>query len=140
MKQLAIIILVLSLVACSTGKRMYSGAALESIAKMRVDNPTVYTKDNIEAAWARAQQFISICSSMKIQVATDYVIETYNPPPRYPISYGYQIFKEPVEGGYQIEVRCAAGVPGYEQEANNNAIVAAYYIRTGKLEQWLVRR
>nr|MBN2277426.1 hypothetical protein [candidate division Zixibacteria bacterium] len=85
-----------------------------------------------ENAWGRAQSFIGRFSSIKLQTATDYVIQTYNP-----ISgdtdFGYYVIKTPYNGEVQFSVECVSGNIFGESDAKTNAHLLAYYMKTGIL-------
>ncbi len=102
------------------------------IAAMR--QPLVF-KINIEDeknAWGRAQSFIGRFSSMKLQIVTDYVLQTYNPTEA-SVRYGYTVTKSPVDNRIEISVECVSGNIFATKEASTNAHMLAYYIATGKL-------
>lgn len=58
-----------------------SEAELEYISHVK-SFPLTFTvpKEQGQDAWGRAQSFLGRFSSMKLQVVTDFVIQTYNPP------------------------------------------------------------
>jgi hypothetical protein len=84
-------------------------------------------------AWGRAQTFIGRFSSMKLQVVTDYVIQTYNPDPNGLIGYGYYVTRTPTGSGDEFTVKCITNNIFSGGEANRNAHIAAYYIKNGML-------
>jgi hypothetical protein len=89
-------------------------------------------KSEAEDAWGRAQSFIGRFSSMKIQTATDYVIQTYNPVGS-GINFGYYITKTPLGDEVEIEVQCPTDNMFSGKDADINAHIAALYIDTGML-------
>jgi hypothetical protein len=76
---------------------------------------------------------------MKIQTATDYVIQTYTPE-RGAVAYGYNITKTPTATGDQILVVCVSGNMFASGWAEQNARLAAYFIRYGDLPADAARR
>lgn len=82
--------------------------------------------------WGRAQSFIGKYSSMKLQTATDFIIQTYNPG-EYEVSYGYYVTKTPLGEKVQFTVVCNTGNMYRAQSATANAHILAYYMATGKL-------
>lgn len=48
--------------------------------------------------WRSAQAWIARNSGYRLRLATDAVLETYPPPP-YSLSWGYQVFREPLPSG-----------------------------------------
>ena len=106
-------------------------------------------KEKEEEVWGRIQSFIAKHSSMKIQIATDYVIETYNPlkielsDPEWPgANFGYEAIKTPMGDEVEFEVKCFSGEPGgwYKWCADKNAHYLAYYALTGEVEEEVVWR
>lgn len=106
-------------------------------------------KEKEEEVWGRIQSFIAKYSSMKIQIATDYIVETYNPlkievgDPKWPgANFGYEAVKTPMGNEVEFEVKCSTGDPSkyYERIANHNAHVLAYYALTGEIEEEAVWR
>jgi len=85
-----------------------------------------------EEAWGRAQSFIGRFSSMKLQIVTDYVIQTYNPPSG-TVDFGYYVTKTPIGDSVKISVQCVTGNMFAWEDAKLNAHILAYYIATGEL-------
>lgn len=96
--------------------------------------PLEFTVSNEEAemAWGRAQSFIGRFSSMKLQTATDYVIQTYNPSAS-GVAYGYYVTKTPLGESTQFNVQCNTGNIFAMADAESNAHILAYYMSTGEL-------
>ena len=90
------------------------------------------SNEDAEMAWGRAQSFIGRFSSMKLQTATDYVIQTYNPSSS-GVSYGYYVTKTPLGGSTQFNVTCNTGNLFAMADAQSNAHILAYYMNTGEL-------
>ena len=88
------------------------------------------SKEASADAWGRAQSFVGRYSRMKLQIATDYVIQTYNPTAG---GYGHYITRTPVGDSAQLNVECVGDINSIFSGANlsNNAHILAYYIRTG---------
>ena len=63
-------------------------------------------KDSAADVWGRAQSFIGRFSDMKLQIVTDYVIQTYNPQG---LTFGYSVTKAPSGGSSQFNVQCFTG-------------------------------
>lgn|SRR4030042_457624 len=98
----------------------------------------IVAKADAEDVWGRAQVFVSKYSSMKIQTATDYVIETYNP-----IKfgqYGYQATKTPKGEEVEIAVKCVPNNILLKSAADDNARMLSYYLQTGELQEKFIRR
>lgn len=96
--------------------------------------PLIFDVSKAEAddAWGRAQTFVARFSTMKIQTATDYVLQTYNPAGS-GINYGYSISRTPMGENMEMEVQCLCDNPFVGKDRDINAHIAAYYIRTGVL-------
>jgi hypothetical protein len=90
------------------------------------------SKDIATDAWGRAQSFIGRFSSMKLQSATDYMIQTYNPTDN-GVNYGYNITKTPLKDTVQITVQCSSNNMFAGGDATKNAHILAYYISSGEL-------
>jgi len=87
-------------------------------------------KGEADEAWGRAQSFIGRYSSMKLQIATDFILQTYNPSG---IDFGYYVTKTPMGDNVQITVRGLTDSWFAVAAANKNAHILAYYIKTGEL-------
>ncbi len=98
--------------------------------------PLIFELPNSEAekAWARAQSFIGRFSPMKLQIATDYILQTYTPTRATSAAYGYYVTRTPLDSTYEFEVNCVTDNPFLQPEANENGHLAAYYIKTGQLK------
>lgn len=99
-----------------------------------------------EDAWGRAHTFLSKYSSMKIQSASDYALQTFNPifqPAMLPpslgsVTYGYHVLRTPDGDKFKFEVACLrVQHPMKDAEiartADRNARILAHYIVTGQL-------
>lgn len=98
--------------------------------------PTTFrvSKAQAEETWGRGQSFIGQHSSMKIQVATDYVLQTYNPSDQsYGIDYGYYLTRTPAGEDVGFNVRCLTNNMFAGGDANRNAHILAHYMVTGEL-------
>ena len=89
--------------------------------------------------WGRAQSFIGQYSSMKLQIVTDYVIQTYNPTDDpYKRKFGYYITKTPMGNNIKISVQCLGNHPyGLDGKPfptiDLNARILSHYLKTGEL-------
>ena len=82
-----------------------------------------------EIAWERALAFVGRFSSMNLQVATDYLIETYKPDSAG--EFGYAAARASGIAYSLFEVNCQAGGALGADKAQQNAHIFAYYVRTG---------
>ena len=100
-------------------------------------------KDQANDAWGRAQSWVAQYSPMKIQTATDFVLQTYNPPmdggyeiTKIQVYYGYEVSRAPM--GDKVKFRVVCNPSGYyykkdviQASATRNAKMLAHHIRTG---------
>lgn len=84
-----------------------------------------------DEAWARAQSFIGKFSPTRLQIVTNFVIQTYEPM-GCSDDYGYSIIKTPMGDKFQIIVECTTGNTLMRPYADTNAHILAYYIKTGE--------
>lgn len=89
-------------------------------------------KSESEPAWGRAQNFISKYSSMRIQVATDYVIETYDPS-NGNVAFGYGVTRMMEGDSVAFTVRVSSGNMFAGAYRTMNGDILSYYIATGQL-------
>ena len=88
---------------------------------------------DIVSAWGRAQSFIGRYSDMKLQSATDFIIETHTPTR---LGYGYRVIKTPeMDGSFSIKVECIKqrSIFSFQSGDDLNALILAFYIKTGQL-------
>ena len=88
-------------------------------------------KKESEIYWGRASAFLGRYSSMKIQIATNYVLQTYNPNSD-KINFGYTVTRSPSENNDQFFIECSAGQSLLSHQAKLNAQILAYYLKSGK--------
>jgi hypothetical protein len=96
------------------------------------------TKEKAEEAWGRINGFIGQYSSMKIQTASQYIIQTYNPSDT--IHYGYSANRAQKGDEYEFSVSCfsGGGFGGVKKIPNQNAHILAHYALTGEIIPHLV--
>ena len=95
--------LTLLLAACATAS---ISPDIKGCLRRAMAFPLRFAVPNREAeiAWERALAFVSRFSSMNLQVATDYLIETYNP--EFAGEFGYSAARAPGIGHWLFEVNC----------------------------------
>jgi len=107
-----------------------------------MSTPLTFTvlKDKAEEVWSRINVFISKYSSMKIQVANAYNVETFNPMDA--ISYGYSASKLQKGEEFEFTIACFTGgaFGGQKNRPAQNAHVLAYYALTGEIIERLIAR
>ncbi|HZV13350.1 MAG TPA: hypothetical protein VFA55_09050, partial [Candidatus Kapabacteria bacterium] len=92
-------------------------------------------------AWGRAQNFVNTYSNTKIQLATNYILNTYKPNKKNP--WGYSISRVAIDDKtMSFTVNCLFGGT-YDKnppddEISQNAHAAAYYILTGQVSPDLI--
>lgn len=89
---------------------------------------------NCKVAWERAQLWIVKHSKMKVQTATDVLVQTYNPESM-KSEYGFTATREPVSNGqYRITLAAYCADPLIGCNPRPEDVVAAfnYYVATGK--------
>lgn len=89
----------------------------------------------IKDAWGRAQSWVALNSKLKIQTATDYLIETYGPQASEGNIniFAYQIVRTPLGGSRsKITVTCVPANPYEHDAAQRTADQLARYIQTGQ--------
>jgi hypothetical protein len=97
-------------------------------------------KDQAQEVWGRINGWIGKYSSMKIQTASDYVVETYNPTD-FASPYGYSASRSPLGNEYEFTIRYSTSNPYYyKKQAELNAHVLAYYALTGEIIERFIGR
>lgn len=140
--EVTVVILVLGLLSgCATTSMLKLTPEEQTYLEKAKAFPLEFTipKSEADEAWGRAQSFIGRFSSMKLQTATDFVIQTYNPASP-AVDFGYYVTKTPMGDKVQITVQCNTGNMFAGADANTNAHILAYYIKTGELVPRLISR
>lgn len=138
----ASILLVSGIISCATAPKQLTPEEQSYLRKVMAF-PLTFTisKADEKEAWGRAQSWIGQFSSMKTQMVTDYVIQTYNPFQPLRPSFGYYVTKEPVEDKFQISVKCIRVTPLlFKKQSEQNAHILAYYIKTGEMNPSFISR
>lgn len=112
--------------------------AVKAYLDARNAQPTTFelADADVKDAWGRAQAWIAQNSGVKIQTATDYLIETYGTQLAgiTETVFAYQVTRAPLGGGRsQISVKCTAPRMGWNDTALENAKTLALFMVTGKL-------
>ena len=112
---------------------------------LAMDTPLtlVVPRDRSLQSWDRAQDFVSRYSSMKLRSTTDSTIVTYETPTYQTvpspvesgsgIRFGYTVSRASVTDGIQYAVKCTPSSTLGDKSADQNAHIAAYYIKTGRI-------
>ncbi len=96
-------------------------------------------KSQDEETWGRAQAFVARYSRMKMQVVTDYVIQTYTPEGA-EVKYGYYINRAPVGDSLLYQVDCLYSNELTDKKAIANAHYLAYYMTTAELMESIINK
>jgi len=102
-----------------------------------MQHPLTFAVPYAEAAnaWGRANAWLAQYASMKLQVVTDYALQTY--PPHEIMQYGYHVTRAPIDGGFSFTIECRPFSGNLfwngDDEANHNAHILALYTATGEL-------
>ncbi|MEO6046012.1 MAG: hypothetical protein ABIQ57_00925 [Candidatus Kapaibacterium sp.] len=133
MKSRLLIFLALTVISgCATVLPPEQSAYMEKVRAFPLEFSMPKTAEH--DAWGRAQTFIGKHSSMKLQTATDFVINTYNPLSASDI--GYNITKTPHGDSIDLSVEAIGGKDDFHlwaSERNDNAHILAWYIESGEL-------
>lgn len=130
MKTISAVIIVLSLIGCTT----ISPKAKAALAP--ADNIGDHVKceqAQCPEYWERAQLWLTKHSQMKIQTVTNVMIQTYNPI-GYEVVYGFSVIKEPVGNfAYNIQMTMYCGNPlGCFPEPIYVRNAFYYYVKNGQ--------
>jgi hypothetical protein len=108
-----------------------------------MDTPLTFLvpRDHSLKTWDRAHDFVDRYSTMKLRSVTDSVLVTYDSPTTQSdpspvasgsgIRYGYSVSRSSDPDGIQIAVKCTPSSTLGEKDADQNAHIAAYYIKLG---------
>jgi hypothetical protein len=102
----------------------------------------IIPKSESDAAWGRAQVFVSKYSSMKIQTVSDFIIETFNTGAAESADmmngkykFAYTITRSPKANDVEFSVESRSSCDdcnGLKDILLDNESFASYYIQTGK--------
>jgi hypothetical protein len=90
------------------------------------------SKEKGEETWSRINAFVSKYSSMKIQTASEYILETYNP--TYIYQFGYSANRNVKGNEIEFTVSCFPATGSvWTRIPAQNAHILALYAMTGEL-------
>ena len=135
-KTFILILLALVAFACPLNKITPEQQAYLNRA-MQQPIPVIVSTVQAEEAWGRIQSFIKLCSSRKAQIATDYLIDTYNPADKSDY-YFYKAEKKVKGNTVEINLEVLWDHGQRREKCDRNLHLLAYYIVTGKLIPELV--
>jgi hypothetical protein len=130
MRRILAAVSVLAMTGCITGT---NSAMLTVLAPARGVGQVVECDSGCKTEWERTQLWFAKHSSMKVQTATDVMLQTYNTVGSDP-SYSFSATKEPIGGGrYRISVAMACGnMFGCSPAPADVHDAAMFYIKTGR--------
>ena len=104
--------------------------------------PLTFSVPNAKAeeTWNRINVFISKYSSMKIQTATNYNIETYNPTDTNEYAYKASRLLKGEETEFVVNCFSGGAFEGVKNIPNQNAHILAYYAFSGEIVERLISR
>jgi hypothetical protein len=142
----AALALALAVVSCAS---MQLSDDEQAALQEAMNDPTTFVvpRDHALSTWDRAQDFIDRYSTMKLRSSNDSLLVSYDAPVYQTdpapvesasgIRFGYKVARRNDPDGIQIIVECTPSSKLGANDADRNAHIAAYYIRTG---QWACDR
>lgn len=129
----------LTVVSCASSFELSPNE--EAQLKEAMDTPLsfVVPRGQSISTWDRAQEFIDRYSSMKLRSVNDSLITSYENTPMVTnpiqsasnVRFGYTVSRANDPEGIRFHVQCTASGKSGETDADKNAHIAAYYIKTG---------
>jgi len=135
-----VLICLLGSAALSCSSAFQLNADDQASLQQAMDTPLefVVSRDHAIDSWDRALDFVNRYSTMKLRNTTDSLITTYEEPTVTPtiesaagIRYGYSVNRFRDIEGIRYRVRCTPSVKIGEKDADQNAHLAAQFIKTG---------
>lgn len=140
-KLFVLLVLALVALACEPTIQLTPDQQAFVYRAMQQPIPVVVAKDKAEEAWGRIQSFIAQYADMKIQIATDYVIETYNPLHH---EFFYKAIKTPKGNTVEFILQCEkasidmTSIDKTKAKCDRNVHLWALYAVTGEILPELV--
>jgi hypothetical protein len=144
-RALATWLLSLAALSCASNSLFQLSEDEQALLREAMETPLTFVvpRDRSLETWDRAQDFINRYNSMKLRSVTDSVLVTYDSPTYQEvpvpveagssIRYGYSVSRSSVPDGIRITVACTPSSKLGEKDADQNAHIAAYTIKTGRL-------
>ena len=130
MKTMYAIVLTAALVGCISNQ-----AIEEALAPAHGTGPLIVCDSGCKVEWQRAQLWLAKHSVMKIQTATDVLLQTYNSDEKFNSGYAFTITKEPMDNSHyriSIEIACRTGKwTGCDPKPDDVRDAFIYYVKTG---------
>lgn len=106
----------------------------KALAPAALIGTSVECDSSCKIEWQRAQLWLAKHSTMKVQTATDVLIQTYNPGANV-AAYGFSVTKEPIVGTdryrIQVEAVCTSWL-GCAPTPEDVRSAFLYYVKTGE--------
>ncbi len=141
----AALVLALAAFSCASSSVFQLSVDERATLRMAMDTPLslIVPRDQSLKSWDRAQEFLDRYSTMKLRSVTDSVLVTYDSPTIQTdpspvavgsgIRYGYSVSRTADPDGIRIAVKCTPSSTLGEKDADQNAHIAVYYIKTGQI-------
>ena len=129
-----------ALASCASTSVFQLSADEQSLLQIAMNTPLnfVVPRDETIASWDRAVDFVDRYSTMKLRSATDSLVTRYQEPTVTPtiesassILFGYSVGRTKDWDGIRYNVQCTPSSAVGQKDAEQNAHIAAYYIKTG---------
>ncbi len=126
--------------SCSSTSVFQLSADEQSLLQSAMNTSLTFVvpRDQTIASWDRAVDFVDRYSTMKLRSATDSLVTRYQEPVVTPtiasassILYGYSVGRTKDWEGIRYNVQCTPSSAVGQKDADQNAHIAAYYIKTG---------
>jgi len=138
-------VLALAFAAISCASSFDLSADERASLTQAMDTPLAFVvpRERSIETWDRAQEYINRYSTAKLRNATDSLVVTYDSPTysQEPspvesgsgIRFGYSVSRSRDPEGIRYSVQCTPSSKLGEKDADQNAHIAAYYIKTGRI-------
>ncbi|HYQ88534.1 MAG TPA: hypothetical protein VEU09_02785 [Candidatus Binatia bacterium] len=135
--------LALAALSCASSSVFQLSVEEQAGLRLAMDTPLTFLvpRDHSLKTWDRAQEFIDRYSTMKLRSVQDSVLVSYETPTYQNdpspvalgsgIRYGYSVSRHSDPDGIQIAVKCTPSSSLGEKDADQNAHIAAYFIKLG---------
>jgi hypothetical protein len=139
------LVLALAAGSCASSSVFQLSVDEQSMLRMAMDTPLslIVPRDQSLKTWDRAHEFVDRYSTMKLRSIQDSVLVTYDSPtiqtdpspvaPGSGIRFGYSVSRNADPDGIRIAVKCTPSSTLGEKDADQNAHIAVYYIKTGQI-------
>ena len=129
MRTLLAVVMLICIIGCAST----SPQTRALLAEAALSTEVVCESDQCKECWERAQLWLANHSQLKVQIATDVMLQTYNPAGS-GVVYAFSVTKEPLGAGrYKIVMDLACGnMFGCSPKPEDVTRAFYHYVRTGK--------